>query len=879
MEPILTARIKNQLEQLATGHEFHAMFTHLRDYVSHAIERGRFTRAQAEADVELALNLAYAALNMDEYEHCYYAIQYLEQVRPYAFGEGTWYYQLSLALMATGQLEKALDEARQGVQVTPSYPWNWLNLAALEAHFGNRQTALDAAQTGQALAQNPEVFQHIRSEILAGASLEEMHRWCFVNPQGEPLAQNRRLGLCVLCNESRLQQAQAALEASDWTFQEPYCYCTVFYQNESISVRFDMNEAGVSKLDIHWLGQIIQRLPQLDEQAQQLVAKTHPAAWIRLVQLVIGCEPSLSMGYPVGRCAEEQLYAYATFAPDFALQPQLSYQSFYEPMGCESSEEPEQERIINYTPIQRQEFNRFVAENFGRPAYILTDPAPEGIQVDIVVIEPTGQKNYYILLTCGMGAVGMPLKRGQPHPEHMELVLCLPRDWQVKNDDERWSWPVDWLRQTARMPVLEGRSLALGDTIAKGRPFSAYTSMCGVFLSEQLGEVCIENKTFYNLPALLFYAMRPLYHQELAFVQQQGTEAFYRRMGQQGQQMTPYLQLGRENICGSLDHTSADLILRLQKYDKNEEYALIVQTIESLPPEQRSYRAITWLGYALNQLWRFTDALRWLETEKDTGSTDPAWLFQAGYACYYLDRYARGIHYFEQANLFCPGDEEICMFLQFAQLAAALPVCIKPFTLRADEFWQTKGNSCPQPQAGWAALPENLADQLEFAWHVRGVPAQPHTVYTRPSLHFESYQCNPEKTTSWHLRQDIIAGASGCMPLLKAYAAGDTQLMDTLQQQGCSAGFLAYNHTGRPRQSWIELRAQLEQQLAQAAQHSGVLLGGAVGTEFSYLDFLIFNLPEFLETATSCLAPYKLDGLSFHLFRRDAMGVSLCLER
>ena len=54
-----------------------------------------------------------------------------------ATGCATWYYRYSVALMHCGRLEEAwICGARRSEE--PDYPWIWLHLGKLRAHFGDK---------------------------------------------------------------------------------------------------------------------------------------------------------------------------------------------------------------------------------------------------------------------------------------------------------------------------------------------------------------------------------------------------------------------------------------------------------------------------------------------------------------------------------------------------------------------------------------------------------------------------------------------------------------------------------------------------------------------------------------------------------------------
>lgn len=56
--------------------------------------------------------------------------------------------------------------------------------------------------------------------------------------------------------------------------------------------------------------------------------------------------------------------------------------------------------------------------------------------------------------------------------ERAELLLCLPLEWNVKSDDEKWCWPARLLKSLARFMGRGGTWLGLGHTVFCGRPLA-----------------------------------------------------------------------------------------------------------------------------------------------------------------------------------------------------------------------------------------------------------------------------------------------------------------------------------------------------------------------------------------------------------------------
>ena len=121
-----------------TASYFGKMYSYLMEFMEKGVSEGRFTARQARRDLQIALWYAYACNNLDEYTMYYRAAQWMSDSEEHARGCGMWYYRYSCALMYCGRLEEALQYSEQGVKEEPDYPWGWLQLGKLRAHFGRR---------------------------------------------------------------------------------------------------------------------------------------------------------------------------------------------------------------------------------------------------------------------------------------------------------------------------------------------------------------------------------------------------------------------------------------------------------------------------------------------------------------------------------------------------------------------------------------------------------------------------------------------------------------------------------------------------------------------------------------------------------------------
>ena len=208
-------------------------------------------------------------------------------------------------------------------------------------------------------------------------------------------------------------------------------------------------------------------------------------------------------------------------------------------------------RPVVYTEEQLNLVEEHIERCFGHYPHVFHELVSSDIHVDLCIIEPTPERNYYTVVTLGMGAhlMNVPLELREHKLERAELLVCLPPDWQLQREEEYWYWPLRWLKILARLPAEEDSWLGWGHTIAnpQGRPFAENTKFCGVMLVNP-GDFP-EDAACCPLPdgdEVNFYQMVPLYQEEMDFKMQNGAEELLQRMSDEQLQM---VDLARKNAC------------------------------------------------------------------------------------------------------------------------------------------------------------------------------------------------------------------------------------------------------------------------------------------------------------------------------------------
>jgi len=189
-----------------------------------------------------------------------------------------------------------------------------------------------------------------------------------------------------------------------------------------------------------------------------------------------------------------------------------------------------------YTEEEMEAVEGHIQQYFGKFENVFHELSSPDIHVDICVVPPSGERDYYTLVTMGMGAhrMNVPEELAEYKLERAELAIALPGNWKLKHEDlknERWYWPIRLLKTLARLPIASDTWLGFGHTMDNEEDFAKGTKLCAAILTgpqdtEDGSEVCI-------LPSgeeVNFYQVIPLYREELEYKMEHDADALLDKM-------------------------------------------------------------------------------------------------------------------------------------------------------------------------------------------------------------------------------------------------------------------------------------------------------------------------------------------------------------
>ncbi|MFC4991556.1 suppressor of fused domain protein [Rubritalea tangerina] len=175
-----------------------------------------------------------------------------------------------------------------------------------------------------------------------------------------------------------------------------------------------------------------------------------------------------------------------------------------------------------------------VEQHIGAVASVYHEIISDLVHLDVHIVAPTAERNFYTLVTSGMSDLPMKAPEGYEDLAYSELMICLPADWKLGEDDlkdEGNYWPIRLLKQLARFPHEYQTWLWAMHTVPNGDPAEAYapnTEFNGVMLMPPI----LASEAFYEMElssekVVHFHALIPMYSDEMEQKLKMGAESLF----------------------------------------------------------------------------------------------------------------------------------------------------------------------------------------------------------------------------------------------------------------------------------------------------------------------------------------------------------------
>lgn len=195
-----------------------------------------------------------------------------------------------------------------------------------------------------------------------------------------------------------------------------------------------------------------------------------------------------------------------------------------------------------------------IEEHIGKVESVYHELISDLVHVDIHMVPPTDKKPWYTLVTSGMSDQAMAVPEGAEGIRFAELVICLPPDWPMTQEDfkdERNYWPIRSLKMLSRLPHEYETFLGYQHTVPNGdpaEPFARNTKLCcNLLLWPQLPGQDFAQLKVNEEKTIWFYSVVPIYREEMNFKLKEGSESLEDRL--LDNKITELLDVRRVNVC------------------------------------------------------------------------------------------------------------------------------------------------------------------------------------------------------------------------------------------------------------------------------------------------------------------------------------------
>ncbi|MBP3630670.1 MAG: suppressor of fused domain protein [Clostridia bacterium] len=208
--------------------------------------------------------------------------------------------------------------------------------------------------------------------------------------------------------------------------------------------------------------------------------------------------------------------------------------------------------LYGYSEKHYKSIEDFVAKQFGKFDNVYHETMSFGVHLDMAVIPPSENANFYKLVTLGMGSYKMnvPQSLKNEELERAELVMFLPPNWDFSDLKGKDAWPITVLKTFARMPLECNSWVGFDHTASldkKNTPFAENTKLCsGLFLPVLSGQRLVTHR-IEGLGKINFYVIVPLYEEELKQIFSEGTDKIIEKID--SKELSLIVDINRKNYA------------------------------------------------------------------------------------------------------------------------------------------------------------------------------------------------------------------------------------------------------------------------------------------------------------------------------------------
>jgi Suppressor of fused protein (SUFU) len=201
-----------------------------------------------------------------------------------------------------------------------------------------------------------------------------------------------------------------------------------------------------------------------------------------------------------------------------------------------------------------ERISQHIQAHIGEVESVFHEIVSDLVHLDVHFVPPTAENPCHTLVTSGMSDREMTVPEGCEKFRRAELFLSLPEDWPLDtnpNPREEGYWPIRWLKTLARFPHEYETWLGYGHSVPNGdppAPVADDTKFCGFILGlpqrapQEFTQLDVDEES-----TIWFWALYPLYREEINFKLKHGSDALFERLENAG--VTEMVDIDRPNVC------------------------------------------------------------------------------------------------------------------------------------------------------------------------------------------------------------------------------------------------------------------------------------------------------------------------------------------
>ena len=194
-------------------------------------------------------------------------------------------------------------------------------------------------------------------------------------------------------------------------------------------------------------------------------------------------------------------------------------------------------KVITYSAEEFACIDRHIERYFGKVTQVIDDPSCLDPQIDLLVIGPTSKRDYFTVITRGLGAYSPPDK--YPSRKNLnartELVIRLDKRWFIESDcHDADVWPLRMLLRIAHYAYSQNERFLPNMLFDNGQPLDPSTELRGFIIEELVTDFDAGARQCLlpNYEYVMFFHLTALFGNEIDLLANYELDAFFYQLHQ-----------------------------------------------------------------------------------------------------------------------------------------------------------------------------------------------------------------------------------------------------------------------------------------------------------------------------------------------------------